>query len=198
MAIISSIARRTLKLSHSLQDFGDHFHKRISALARVQGLIAREDRPEPDLAEIVQSEIVALEGDWKDRVVLQGRSVQLRERAAETIGLVIHELATNAVKYGALSCDTGRLEVTWERREDGWLTFRWLETDLPLREAPTRRGYGTELIEVALPHSLGAQTRYDIQWRGQMHHRFARLRAGEVLRGHRPPGSEKADEAVSS
>lgn len=163
LAIVSAIASRTLTLSHSLKEFGNHFQHRISALARVQGLITRDDRPVLDLAEIVHSEIAALGDDWKNRVVLEGPSVYLRERAAETLGLALHELATNAVKFGALSSPTGKLEVTWRRCEDGWLTLQWLETGIEQRDRPRQRGYGMELIEIALPHALGAKTRYEIE-----------------------------------
>lgn len=76
------------------------------------------------------------------------------------MALALHELATNAVKYGALRVPSGRLSLAWTSRDDR-LTLEWRETGVALPPARPRRGYGTELIERALPYQLGAETRLD-------------------------------------
>ncbi len=98
-----------------------------------------------------------------------GPKVHLQPKAAETIALVIHELTTNALKYGALSVKGGRIQVSWriEEAESGpRLVFGWLETGMSLSgEPPTRRGFGMELIEHTLAYELGgkAEVRFDPQ-----------------------------------
>jgi PAS domain S-box-containing protein len=165
LSIVSSIARRTQALSQSLDEFGERFGARIAALARVQGLVAREDRAELELGELVRSEIAAHQADVNSKVRVEGPPVTLREKAAETLALALHELATNAVKYGALSDSSGQLVVKWRVRDDETLVVEWEETGVAPK-ADTRRGYGRELIEVALPLALGAQTKFDLGPRG--------------------------------
>jgi two-component sensor histidine kinase len=157
------VARRTKALSSSLDDFAEKLEDRIGALARVQSLVGGEDRPELLLSDLVRAEVSAHGADWTTRVLIDGPPVLLRERAAEALGLAVHELATNAVKYGALASEAGRLEISWQIREDKWLDFSWRESGLKKEPDTNKRGYGRELIEVALPHALGAQTRLDIQ-----------------------------------
>jgi PAS domain S-box-containing protein len=166
LSIVSSIARRTQVLSQSLEEFGERFSARIAALARVQGLVAREDRAELDLGELVRTEILAHQADANSQVCIEGPTVALREKSAETLALALHELATNAVKYGALSGDAGKLAVTWQIREDETLVLNLQETGIASNANPTRRGYGRELIEVALPLALGAQTKYNLSSQG--------------------------------
>jgi PAS domain S-box-containing protein len=163
LAIVNSVARRTKALSSSLDDFAEKLEDRIGALARVQSLVGGEDRPELLLSDLVRAEVSAHGADWTTRVLIDGPPVLLRERAAEALGLAVHELATNAVKYGALASEAGRLEISWQIREDKWLDFSWRESGLKKEPDTNKRGYGRELIEVALPHALGAQTRLDIQ-----------------------------------
>jgi two-component system CheB/CheR fusion protein len=166
LSIVSSIARRTLALSQSLEEFGHRFTARIAALARVQGLVAREDRAELVLGELVRTEIAAHQADLQSQVLIEGPPVTLREKAAETVALALHELATNAVKYGALSDSSGQLTVKWRIRDDETLVLEWEETGVAPKADIMRRGYGRELIEVALPLAMGAQTKFDLGPRG--------------------------------
>jgi PAS domain S-box-containing protein len=157
MAVIAAIAQRTLATSSNLDDFRQTFPDRIGALARVQGLVTRDDRAEANLQEIIEAEIAAHGVDLGNRLEISGPPVRLRDRAAETLGLALHELATNAVKYGALANDHGQLNINWKRNDNG-LRLEWREVGIAQKPEPRRRGYGSELIEVALPHALGAQT----------------------------------------
>jgi two-component sensor histidine kinase len=97
------------------------------------------------------------------RVTLDGPSVPLRNSMVQTLALALHELATNALKYGALSQENGRLRVTWKlvKSDRGEvLAIQWMESGTAGEVATLRRGYGRELIERALPYSLGARTSY--------------------------------------
>jgi len=165
MSVIASIARRTLALSSSLDEFEESFTTRLGALARVQGLVTGADRREADLGDIIEAEIAAHGAGVGDRVQLKGPPIILRDRAAETLALALHELATNALKYGALSGDRGQLTVEWSRRGDS-LRIEWVECGITVKSGPRRRGYGTELLEVALPHALGAETKLELKERG--------------------------------
>jgi PAS domain S-box-containing protein len=168
LAIVSSIARRTVQSSESLEAFSVKFDHRIQALSRVQRLIARENQAGLGLDELVEMEIGAhgLELDGQ-KIRIEGSRISLPERHAETLALALHELATNAAKHGALANDTGSLEVRWWV-SDNALCLEWRETGVQTasHRHDGRRGYGWELIEVALPHALGAQTRIELRPEG--------------------------------
>jgi two-component system CheB/CheR fusion protein len=95
---------------------------------------------------------------------LTGPSVRLSIRGAETMALTLHELTTNALKFGALTTDDGHIAVTWyvdESTEPGWLRWHWVETGVSMAATtPPRRGFGQELIERVLPYELDARTRF--------------------------------------
>jgi PAS domain S-box-containing protein len=157
LGVVGAIARQTLRRSQDLDEFGMSFNDRISALARVQGLVASG---EVALNDLVTSEVTAHTGDQDQRVDISGAAIRLHEKAAETMALALHELATNAVKYGALGTAAGSLRVSWTTRH-GWLVLEWIESGVDASGASARRGYGRELIEVALPFALGARTRLE-------------------------------------
>jgi PAS domain S-box-containing protein len=154
LGVINAIARQSLRRSASLDEFGARFDERIAALARVQGLVSSGDAL---LSDLVGLELAAHTGEEDERVDMEGPPVRLHEKAAETMALAVHELATNAVKYGALKVPEGRLEVQWSIRP-GSLLFEWRETGTDASDVPPGRGYGRELIEVALPFALGARS----------------------------------------
>jgi two-component sensor histidine kinase len=168
LAIVSSIARRTAQSSHSLQDFSERFDDRIQALSRVQGQIARENAPELELGELLKMELDALGLLDTGRVTIDGPSCALNSRQAETLALAVHELGTNALKYGALANSHGHLSISWTCASGGDRYLEWLETGVAnvSSDKITRRGYGRELIEVALPYALGAHTELDFQHEG--------------------------------
>jgi PAS domain S-box-containing protein len=183
MGVVRSVTDRTLAGSASLEDFGTRIRDRLGALSRVNDLLSRLDEHDRiNFDELIRAE---LEGHGIDsrlethpKVVLQGpASVRLRSSQVQTLALALHELATNAVKYGALYWPEGRLEITWTLVDgsDGerWLKVVWREsgvTTVPpglagsetTPAAPRRRGFGRELIEKALPYQLAAKTDYEL------------------------------------
>ncbi|HEY1559565.1 MAG TPA: PAS domain S-box protein [Caulobacteraceae bacterium] len=166
LAVVQSLMRQTLRSSRSLEDFGAEFEGRLRALGRVQGLLARTDHRPIDLAELVTVELSAhRDGDeLSDKVLIEGPPVAVRPTAAQAFALAIHELATNAVKYGALSQATGKLSVIWKLEKEGakrLIRLDWCESGVAMSESgqPRRRGYGSELIERALPYQLMAKTK---------------------------------------
>jgi two-component sensor histidine kinase len=164
LSLVQAIARQTMKSSTSLSEFSAQFESRLAALSRVQGVLARTDHGPIKLEQIVRGELDAHGADGS--VEIGGPDVELPPNAAQALALAIHELATNAVKYGALSQQAATLEVTWdvgENDHDNFVKLEWRETGVSLpSDPPARRGYGRELIEKALPYQLDAVTKFKI------------------------------------
>ena len=164
LAITQTIATRTLRGADSLEAFEREFVHRLQALSRVQGLISGVDYQSVDIRDLLTAELQAHE-TWHsdaDKVTLEGPALPLPASAAQALGLAFHELLTNAAKYGALAQDRGRLDVSWrieQRGEERATRVEWKETGVTMPEGGrSRRGYGSELIERALPYQLGAET----------------------------------------
>ncbi|RVU14650.1 CheR family methyltransferase [Methylobacterium oryzihabitans] len=168
IAVVRSIAEQTMTASDSLDAFRDQFNDRLTALSRVQGLLSRAGEHPITLRGLIRSELDALgAAEMEDRIVLEGPDVSLRKASVQTFTLALHELATNARKYGALASPNGRLTVTWRidatEQERRRLILEWIEEGITRDvDAPVRHGYGRELIERALPYALDARTRYTL------------------------------------
>ena len=176
ITVVRSLSDRTVGNAASLDDFKGRFGRRLAALSRVQGLLSHLSAGERvDFGELLRSELTALGvADGKgERVTLDGPAdVPLRSATVQTLALAIHELSTNAVKYGALAADaaSARLAVRWHVEpatadDPPVLHVEWRESGviMPHVGAPARGGgYGRELIERALPYQLGAETTYEL------------------------------------
>jgi PAS domain S-box-containing protein len=165
LSVVQSIANQTIRSSNSLEVFGAQFGSRLRALSRVQSLLARVEDQIIDLHALVTAELAAhSEGDLaSSKIKVRGPTVALPPTAAQALGLALHELATNAVKYGALAQPAGKLEVTWELKAgkpSPEIVLEWRESgvSMPASGSPKRKGYGSELIERALPYQLRAKT----------------------------------------
>ncbi|WP_162630715.1 CheR family methyltransferase [Paracoccus endophyticus] len=179
LGVVRSVMEQTLNGSTSLDDFNARIRERLGALARVNGLLSRlseDDRI--DFDELIRSELdahgVLGGGGTGPRVRLRGpRKIRLRSSTVQTLALGLHELATNALKYGALSRPEGQLDVRWSLLAAPGapprLRVDWRESGVPVAAAdgpgtasPARQGYGRELIEQALPYQLNAEVDYDL------------------------------------
>lgn len=136
---------------------------RVNALARAHQLLAEARWEGADLRRLVEEELLAFSLGEAARVSIEGEEIALPPAAAQSIAMALHELATNAAKYGALSTATGRVRVAWTRSADGRLLIRWSETGGPPVVRPTRRGLGTSMLARALEGPLKGDTRLD--WR---------------------------------
>lgn len=156
MAAIRSVARRTVETSSSLDDFSEHFEGRLAAMMRTFRILSRAGAFEIDLEELVREELLSQAAAHRTNV--EGPSVRLPQTAADAVGLAIHELAVNAVKYGALANEDGKLTTTWTMDEAG-LRLEWRETGTAAVDPqPKRRGFGRDWIEQGLPSQLRAQS----------------------------------------
>jgi PAS domain S-box-containing protein len=164
LALVQAIARQTFKLAPSPEGFVASFNDRLQALSRVQALLGDGQQNRVDVKEILRSELLAHEAgaDEPSKVVVDGPAVSLPPNSAQALGLAVHELVTNAVKYGALGRPEGNLSVLWQlvsAEEGRKLRLDWVETGVSVDlSRPMRRGYGSELIERALPYQLNAET----------------------------------------
>jgi two-component sensor histidine kinase len=127
-------------LKHAIQG-------RIQALAGVHRLFVESRWMGAELQKLVTQELLPYRQDGQARARIEGPRLVLEPNTAQTIAVILHELATNAVKYGALSRTTGRVEVEWSRSPDGQLVLRWIEIDGPPVKSPTRQGFGTVVMQ---------------------------------------------------
>ncbi|CAD6562503.1 hypothetical protein LMG28727_07758 [Paraburkholderia kirstenboschensis] len=156
LALVESIARQTLQKEPSLESF----ISRLRALGRLQGLLGKAADEHIDLGDIVRMEIEAIAGIDAGNIAITGPSVPLGLECVQNIALAIHELATNAMKYGALKDSQGRLDIRWQvedTEERPLLLLEWRESGLAVPPDSSKRGYGRQLIEHALAYSLRAK-----------------------------------------
>ncbi len=170
LAVLRSIARRTAATSDNVEEMSAHLQGRIDAFARVQAAVTRKFDAGVDLTALIEDELLVHAAREGERVKIDGPELELKPRPAEAMSLAIHELASNAVKYGALSNDCACLSVTWSReRIDGAerLELRWEESGLSdVEPEPARQGFGMELLTRTLPYELQAQTQVELRPQG--------------------------------
>jgi PAS domain S-box-containing protein len=160
LALVRVMAQGLAKTSESVDGYAGQLDDRLTAFSRVLGAVTRDPEGGVDLESLVAEELVAQLVRQDDQVDLSGPAVLLPSEIAETLGLAIYELASNAVEHGALTKPNGRAQVTWsyEAGEAGThLLFEWAETNLFGRIAkPERRGSGFRFLEETLPNRLKA------------------------------------------
>lgn len=169
LAIVVALIRSGARSSESIDTFAHTFSERIWSLGRTHGLLIEGGWRDASLRDMLANELSAFTDIKGPRVRLEGPTVMLSPELAVALGMAFHELATNAVKYGAFSTPLGRLTVSWATTEEQMprLNLRWQERDGPAVVAPVRAGFGTELIGRLLV-SKQAQTEFTYE-----HHGFA-------------------------
>lgn len=160
LAVISAMAQQTLAKAVAPETL-DAFMDRLHAMARTYKLLTENDWSHMDLGALVKDELTVIAGST--RFDMHGPSLKLSPREALALCLVLHELAANALKYGALSNRDGRVEVSWTggKQPDASFDLRWQESAGPPVTPPTRRGFGTLLLERQLAYELNAQSEID-------------------------------------
>ena len=166
LAVIRSIVRRTARTSDGKDEFQMHLEGRIDTFARVQAAVTRDPTRGVDLDFLIAEELRILGAIEGQNLTLDGPAIALSAKAAEAFGLAIHELATNAVKYGALSSPQGRIDVAWNIVTDATpgLRLEWSERGVAaVPPEPRPRGFGTEILEGTLAYDLKAQARLEFR-----------------------------------
>lgn len=165
LANVSAIYHMTMRQSGSLQAFAESFEGRLTALSRVHSAVVVPDQPR-SLQEIAELVLAPYESDGDGRVRVQGPTLHISPESAVTLALCLHELATNAAKYGALSSPTGRVKLEWTiEGHPLQLDLAWTETGGPVVAPPTRRGYGSAFVRSAARGGLGGS--FDIDYRAE-------------------------------
>ncbi len=166
LATIQAMASHTMRNSSSMEIFNETFTGRLHAIASAHEILTGTQQGRAGLAELIRKQVGPYAAvDGKD-VRLEGPPVILSPTSAHALGLIFHELATNAAKYGALSCEAGRVDILWKVIQESGRNLaeiRWVEQGGPSVTAPRHTGFGSQLIETTLSHSLGgkADLRYD-------------------------------------
>ena len=156
LAIVQSFAHQSLGEGRSLADGRKAFEARLAALAAAHDLLTHQSWDEIGIDPLVRSSLRAHD-DGAERVVISGPNLRLTPKTAVTLAMTLHELATNATKYGALSVPGGSARLDWSY-EDGCFRMRWQEQDGPPVEEPVQRGFGTRMLERALASEIGGKT----------------------------------------
>lgn len=160
LAMVQAMARQTARQSSKIEDFLAMFSGRLQALARSHDALLQKNWQGASLARLIEGHIVPLEGGAKEtRVAMAGPDIQFKPEAAQTIGLALHELWTNATKYGALSTPEGHVAITWKlaKYESGkdHLHIEWKETGGPPVKPAKLKGFGRTVIEGMVAQTLG-------------------------------------------
>ncbi|MCK0207278.1 PAS domain S-box protein [Starkeya koreensis] len=157
LAVIQAMARQTARHAGSIDDFVEFFSARLQALSRSHDLLVQESWHGASLNDMVRSQLGHHLDNENGQVAMNGPNIFLKPEAAQNIGLALHELSTNAVKYGALSVPAGRVEIRWARRlaeAGGGFELAWRESGGPPVARPTSRGFGSLVIERNLARAL--------------------------------------------
>jgi len=169
LATVQGLLGATARSTRSVEEFYHSFASRIVSLANTHNLLTEDYWQTASLHEILKAELSPYDNDDARRLVLAGPMVELSADLAVPTGMAIHELTTNAAKYGALSSPQGRVEVTWDVTnldERRMLQLRWAEHGGPPVAKPNRKGFGSTLLERVLTAQCSAEIRFDFEPEG--------------------------------
>ena len=168
LATVQSICSLTLRSSGAPPELRNILESRIMALSKFNDLVMREQWTSVALKDVVEAALAAhFYRDCQSPFSLAGDAVRLHSRHVVIFGMAFHELAANAVKYGALRGDRGHVDITW-RMDDEHLCLKWQERDGPPIDMPSHKGFGTRLIERTLPAEVGGISRVSYPRTGMM------------------------------
>jgi PAS domain S-box-containing protein len=161
LTVIQSIARRTARTAGTMEEFENRFERRLQGLAASHDVLVRKNWQGAPLAELVRQQLVPFVEIQSSRFELVGPDIVVTADAAQAIGLAIHELATNAIKYGALSAPTGKVRISWmldgNAGASSQLSLNWIEQGGPPATPPSRKGFGHVVIVDMIERSLNGK-----------------------------------------
>jgi PAS domain S-box-containing protein len=158
LSLVQAIARQTAALAP--EDFIEPFTERIQALAANQDLLVRNEWQGVDVEDLVRAQLAPFANLVGSGITVHGSPVRLNAAAAQAVGLAIHELSTNAGKYGALSVDTGRVDVNWRLYGDIF-GMSWIERNGPHVSQPKRRGFGSIVVDTMVRQTVNGDVQLD-------------------------------------
>jgi PAS domain S-box-containing protein len=171
LTVVRSVFTRTVDTADVAEEMADHFRGRLDSLARTQVVVTQSAQGKVDLESLIRDELLSVGATDGPSVAIEGPDVLLPGKTAELIGLAVHELTTNSLKYGALKVAGAKLQIRWSvdlvNRSQSFLHLSWAEKGVPaVPVQPVRHGFGTELITEALPYQLGARTKLEFKGGG--------------------------------
>jgi two-component sensor histidine kinase len=165
LAIVRALSRQTVAQSNSLEEYSQAFEGRIEALARTQNLVALSPGGLINLRDLARDELKAHGAEDTDKIEVSGPDLLLPPRIAQVVGLVFHELSTNAMKYGALASASGRIALAWEERS-GRIRVHWRETGVTISDTSPSPGVGFRIVTDSLPYMLDGTARLSFRHDG--------------------------------
>lgn len=154
-SLVQVIARRTAAHAETLSDFLERFDARVQAMARTHSHLIGTNWDRMSIGEVVARQLEHGHEDIAERMSISGPQIVLGASEAQMLSMAVHELTTNALKYGALKDATGRLQVTWSRRGENGFSFAWVETGYPCSPEGDRSGFGSMILDKIVPSQLG-------------------------------------------
>jgi PAS domain S-box-containing protein len=159
LAVVQGVARQSFRAGIDPAIARTDFEKRLGAMARAHDLLTKENWSDVDLGELLHEQLDMMRD--RARFDASGPPVRLSPRVAVNLGMALHELATNASKYGALSIDQGRIDVVWTVNAARLVELNWTERNGPTVSPPNRRGFGSRMIVSAVETEMGGEARFD-------------------------------------
>jgi PAS domain S-box-containing protein len=170
LTVIQSIARRTARTAGSMEEFEARFERRLQGLAASHDVLVSKNWHGAPLEELVRQQLLPFVEIQSSRFELAGPDILMTAEAAQAIGLAIHELATNAIKYGALSQPSGRVRISWAFDRDASvspeLSLNWIEQGGPSVAPPSRKGFGHVVIGEMVERSLNGRVAMEFAAQG--------------------------------
>lgn len=179
LALVQAIVRLTR--ASTINAYTAAVEGRIKALSRAHTILSQSRWQGADMRGLVEEELAPYRTSDPSRVVTAGSNVSLQPAAAQSLALALHELATNAAKYGALSLITGKVHLNWEMNTDT-LVLRWAESGGPVAQAPAAPGFGTRIITSGIEGQLGGRAEFD--WRPEGLQCILTVPRDEMMRGN--------------
>jgi two-component sensor histidine kinase len=158
LSVVQAMARQTA--ARAPEDFIERFTNRIQALAANQNLLVRNEWQGVDVEDLVRAQLAHFADLVGPRIAVRGPKLRLNATAAQAIGLALHELATNAGKYGSLSVDVGRVDVWW-RLDGNMFAMTWTECNGPHVSPPKRQGFGTTVVGPMVKQTVNGEVHLD-------------------------------------
>jgi two-component system CheB/CheR fusion protein len=165
MSVVLAMARQTGRTSSSIREFHTAFENRLVAISTCHDILVREDWHGASILELVKGQLAPFATGDPDALAIAGAELTLTPEAAEQISLALHELGTNATKYGAWSVPEGSVAIEWKVERDAsgaaQFRFRWGERDGPPVRAPTRDGFGQFVLQRCVPGTLSGKSTHE-------------------------------------
>lgn len=186
LATVQALARQSFKEANVAEGSLQSFYSRLAVMADAHKLLTAQNSESADIRAVIETAIGPFSGEEQSHFKLAGPPVELHAKAALSLAMALHELCTNAAKYGALRDEAGQVAIGWALTESHQLVITWRESEGPEVMPPTSKGFGSRMIERALAADLGATVSFDYAADGLV---CTIIAAETALAGRQAPGA---------